>query len=385
MSIDAGIPGMAELAKIVLSEQNMLEHSSILARFCAISFPSPGITSDLDGIQFADENFCLNLEEFMASVDAFRIYSEITGTWKDLALSPERIYPLLMYIIANTIIDLTPAEVPNYYLEFAKKLRPSDCVITFNWDCMVERACDKAGIKWTYPKLIQHDSEMTAEIDSSCVVVIKMHGSVDWREYREGLEVVKTLHTRNDVPIIVSTTTELKKEMEMPHWPPGQFDGIPAEEPYIVPPSHFKSFPVSGLPGLLWTSAYRYLKSATRIEVIGYSLPITDYLPRWLLRLGMLWNDVTGENLVNGIIGYQRCGDEGVADDHESAAYFKNQLNEARLQGLFHDPYIIRDFWDRGAIPITVVDPGANTVEHYRRLIGYNIKHVSVTAVEYFS
>jgi len=385
MSVGAGIPTMDGLTRVVLSEENMRGHASMLGRFCAFAFPvygriDTGMMADEDGSVFAADRFAMNLEQFMAAIDAFRVFSDVTGMWKNLPNNPRRLLPLFMSTLAGTIKALTPQVVPDYYRSFAQHLSPGDCVITFNWDCLVESSCDSVETRWSYPILRQDGDRLVAEVDYDSVIILKMHGSVDWAEFREGLEVQRALHTRDGTPIVVQSATALKEE-RVKYRTLLDADVEPAEVPYLIPPSHFKAFPTVGLPGLLWTAAHEFLVKATRIEIIGYSLPVTDYLPRWLLRLGLLWNHVTSERFVREV---SSCppGDDLLL--HLGVSDITRHLNELRLQGLFHDPYLIRDFWDRAALPIRLVDPSPGAGEHYQKLVGYNVDHDQRTAEEYF-
>src|SRR5688572_5633821 len=99
MSVGAGIPTMDGLTKVVLAEENMRGDASMLGRFCAFAFPvygrlDTGMQADMDGSVFAGERFAMNVEQFMAAIDAFRVFSDVTGEWKSLPNSPERLFPL---------------------------------------------------------------------------------------------------------------------------------------------------------------------------------------------------------------------------------------------------------------------------------------------------
>ncbi len=62
-------------------------------------------------------------------------------------------------------VSLEPA------IRFARCLRPGDAIVTFNYDTIVERACEEVGANWCYP------------FDDKCdekIAVAKLHGSVDW-------------------------------------------------------------------------------------------------------------------------------------------------------------------------------------------------------------
>lgn len=80
--------------------------------------------------------------------------------------------------------------VPPLYIEFAKRLEPDDCVITFNYDTLLERALDAIGKPYRlFSTRFKEVSEFggTVDNDTDEVVVLKMHGSIDWFD-RTGFE-----------------------------------------------------------------------------------------------------------------------------------------------------------------------------------------------------
>ena len=76
----------------------------------------------------------------------------------------------IRFYCAKAIAKLTPApaQVPELYLRFARQLRPSDIVISFNWDCLLESALEAVGRAYTYTW------------DELKIKIWKMHGSINW-------------------------------------------------------------------------------------------------------------------------------------------------------------------------------------------------------------
>jgi hypothetical protein len=101
-------------------------------------------------------------------------------------------------LIGQILAEKMPKQLPDLYLQFARKLCPGDIVITFNYDPLVENACDAVGVQYRlvqarYTRVYQSG---LAEIDTSTkeVVILKLHGSIDWfdrRPYRLRLEEVE--------------------------------------------------------------------------------------------------------------------------------------------------------------------------------------------------
>lgn len=92
--------------------------------------------------------------------------------------------------------------VPDLYLEFARRLEPDDYIITFNYDTLLERALDAIGKPYrlfsTRFKDV-HEYGGTVDDDRDEVVILKMHGSLDWFD-RTGFERRIALHTEMNAP-----------------------------------------------------------------------------------------------------------------------------------------------------------------------------------------
>lgn len=88
-------------------------------------------------------------------------------------------------LIGQILSERTPAagQIPELYVEFARRLRPDDVVLTFNYDVLLERALDQAGVAYRlFPYRYKDVHEFSSTIDASReeVTVLKVHGSVDW-------------------------------------------------------------------------------------------------------------------------------------------------------------------------------------------------------------
>jgi SIR2-like domain len=94
----------------------------------------------------------------------------------------------------DDLSSYVPAKIPELYLKFARKLMPSDIVLTFNYDPLLEYACDAVGTPY---RLVQERYSQVyprggAVVDTSRkeVIILKLHGSIDWfdrRSYRKRL------------------------------------------------------------------------------------------------------------------------------------------------------------------------------------------------------
>jgi len=70
-----------------------------------------------------------------------------------------------------------------FYDKFAKLLQPMDVVITFNYDTIIETILERNKIPFRYhfDKYLRiNGDECELDLDSEEVILLKMHGSIDW-------------------------------------------------------------------------------------------------------------------------------------------------------------------------------------------------------------
>jgi hypothetical protein len=147
-----------------------------------------------DGVQLDSD--AVDFEEFLGFLDT-EFYLELQGsdTWSDEG-NPTQL--LVKRLIAKILIERTPAptRLGDLYLEFARSLQPGDLVLTFNYDVVLERALEAVGKPFRL--FAQRWSKIHYsfdDVDSSRaeVIVLKMHGSVDWfhrGQYRQRCEAL---------------------------------------------------------------------------------------------------------------------------------------------------------------------------------------------------
>lgn len=154
---------------------------------------------------------------------------------------------------------------PSALDRFAKEhLRPTDVVITFNWDITLETALShRASIFNTYSRKGRKKNH---------IVILKPHGSIDWYE-------------RSDLPR--SAADECwKLDDTYVVYPYSDFAEHPTVrelQPLIVPPVAAKEFSAEFLKRT-WRGVYRAVSDATELLIIGYSLPKEDQFARLVLR-----------------------------------------------------------------------------------------------------
>lgn len=135
--------------------------------------------------------------------------------------------------------------------------------ITFNYDCLVEFALEGLNVPFQYG----FGAEDPASVDSNTVDervrLLKLHGSVNWMRQKAGSRTLK----------MVDSYTEVRNA-----------DGVPE----LVPPTWRKLFAHELVE--IWKIALEELKSATRIVILGFSMPETDLHFKYLLAAGLREN-----------------------------------------------------------------------------------------------
>ena len=145
-----------------------------------------------------------------------------------------------------------------YHTTIAKNLRPGDAIISFNYDCLMDDTLRRECPGWSARDGYGVEAPVgyrdwspqgTTEGAPSCVHLLKMHGSLNWREGKQDDESI---------------------ELKMAH-----FDD-PTE--WIVPPLSAKDIAETHVFQRVWKKAWQALSEAELVAVVGYSLPQADVL-----------------------------------------------------------------------------------------------------------
>lgn len=249
-----------------------------------------------DGMALSEES--IDLEEFMTFLD-FEHYLQLRGsdTW-----SPEGNESQLMIrrAIGEVIHSKTPLAhaLPDVYYQFARRLEPSDTVITLNYDIVLERALDHVGKPYRlfphrYKSIDRHGGEIDQDIKD--ITVLKLHGSVDWFDNRHYLELKASMQEAGSKNIrIHGVFDDLKRYgaeplVQGPRLPDDPLlhihrihdadryylrDGCTAV-PFILSPSHVKFVYAEPLLGF-WRGMGQSGAWNLGVCVIGFSLPRHD-------------------------------------------------------------------------------------------------------------
>jgi hypothetical protein len=201
---------------------------------------------------------------------------------------------------------LSLSEVPNEAKRDAAALcsylfRRGDAIITFNYDCLLEHTLHGLGT-WTpcggyggAPGLDpRREYGSTMPANPNGITVLKLHGSVNFgiaQSVRSGED--QWLQVIVDEDLFPGSHAHLGN---MPQWPP------------VTLPSYMKLFGETRTMVHLWHEAAQRVAEADTFVMVGYSMPASDNLSRFLisfctsgpgigphkpLRIGILGGDAT--------------------------------------------------------------------------------------------
>ena len=178
-SCPAGLPTATELWQVILEKAKTF--SGRAAKFHEDLEAYINYCRECDGREIAADK--VDFEDFMKYLD-IEHYLGVRGsdTWSEDGNEGTIVTKTLIgKILAQKINKLT--KMPDLYLEFARRLEPNDIVITFNYDTLLENALDEVGKPYRlfldrYKRVDEYLSEIAEDSDE--VILLKMHGSIDW-------------------------------------------------------------------------------------------------------------------------------------------------------------------------------------------------------------
>lgn len=244
----------------------------------------------------------INLEEFLSYLD-IEHFLGLRGndTWSSegnetqLAIKKQ---------IGQIIHKNTPAQdaLPEYYYNFAEQLSTTDWVLTFNYDTVLERSLDHIGKPYRlfqdrYEKIgLTHN---TVDSSKDEVVILKMHGSVDWfskREFNERYLIAKKALNEHRPKHDIFNDLDKYEAHSIVDGPRSKGDPLTdiyriihaddfyaqdhiTETPFLLSPSHAKL--VYTMPFLgFWEGMGKGGGYNLGMSVIGFSLPEHDVYVR---------------------------------------------------------------------------------------------------------
>lgn len=193
------------------------------------------------------------------------------------------------FFFYHTLCHETAQTRPVYYSAFADlALKPGKkhCIITFNYDMLLEKAmCNlyignnnknplfnrkyysPERLPWTYDipfAQIFCGEPYKVEDDTDVIHYLKLHGSFNWGLCPETKEI--TMYSPVCDPYAYSRFHNGGKQCHVAKH---------AQEPLLIPPTREKDISVPGIRDV-WAKARSFLNEASEVHVIGYSLPDAD-------------------------------------------------------------------------------------------------------------
>lgn len=255
---------------------------------------------ECEGIELQPEK--VDFEEFMGFLD-IEHYLHLRGGryWSRDGYPGQRVVKKLLGQILSARM---PAEIPDLYIKFAQKLQSKDLIITFNYDVLLEQALHAIGKDYrlfAFPFSELDDFGGIIDQDREEVVILKMHGSIDWfdktnylalielnkdegitrlpnsyvfnnRSEDWGIESVLNGLRHEDDPLInlhrIKRVRDLYRMNRSIH-----------ETPWLIPPSTHKIVYADALSGN-WSGLGITGETTFSMAIIGYSLPEHDLYAR---------------------------------------------------------------------------------------------------------
>ena len=201
--------------------------------------------------------------------------------------------------IQQILIDETPSDTPDLYLDFARRLTANDLVLTFNYDTLLEQALECIGTPYTLtPEWWLRDR--SDKPGYKYVDLLKLHGSLDCYDRHYHDDVRRWYREEgNDVPdkdpifgprpsvphehlaqgaVEVHGAHILPRVFRVPNhsnYFPIDHGPFSTVVPFILPPAYDKLLGYDPILDL-WENLHRTLDIFSSIVIIGYSMPPYD-------------------------------------------------------------------------------------------------------------
>lgn len=241
----------------------------------------------------------VDLEEFMSYLD-IEHFLGLRGskTWSKTEGNESQL--MMRKAIGQVIHTRTPKsdKLPDAYYRFAERLSTKDIVITFNYDVLLERALEHVGKPYRlFPDRFKEIGRTSNVVDSELeeVTVLKLHGSVDWFDDRQFLEIKSLLEEQgttrpphhsifaNPSRYGVTPLVEGPRSKDDPLLHLHRIKNVDAyyesdtdlHAPFILSPSHVKFVYADPLLSF-WSGLGRAGGYNLGISIIGFSLPLHD-------------------------------------------------------------------------------------------------------------
>jgi hypothetical protein len=267
----------------------------------------------------------LDLELFMSYLD-IEHYLGFRGS-KAWSQEGNESQLMIRRAIGHVINERTPdpKKLPDFYYRFAEQLSVHDTVLTLNYDLVLEHALKEVGKPFRrFPHRYKEIHDGGGILDSSVeeLVLLKLHGSLDWFDSRYFLELKESAgkkgvpdHVLHSVlgqpdlyglsPLVntdLPTDDDLRYIHQIHHVEKYYSLDKGFNAPFILSPSHIKFVYAKPILGF-WHGLGRSGAYNLGVSVIGFSLPSHDeYIRRGLYQMlsnyGSWWDSKVFDNLL---------------------------------------------------------------------------------------
>lgn len=291
----------------------------------------------------------LDLELFMSYLD-IEHYLGFRGS-KTWSREGNEAQLMIRRAIGHVLNARTPSadKLPDFYYRFAEKLSVHDTILTLNYDLILERALQYVGKpfrRFPYRYKSVNEDGGTLDNDAEELVLLKLHGSLDWFEDRQFIELRKSMRSKGFATSLHSVFDNPSRYNVHPlvdgPLPPGdalshvhwieRVDEYYASDrgfnaPFILSPSHVKFVYAESILGF-WHGIGRTDGYNLGVSVIGFSMPPHDEyirigLYQMISNYGSWWDQ---RMLGNSLKDYVRFVDfrptQGLQDDYRSRYRF---------------------------------------------------------------
>ncbi len=162
------------------------------------------------------------------------------------------------------------------YVSWFSTLTERDTIVTFNYDPVIETLAERCQ----RPYFAENSTSVEQYV--SCPTgnpkLFKLHGSADWYVNLEAKNLSHIQYHKLDTRHYCEHLLSVEKEC------------------LIGVPGIGKKSLKDGILKLLWDDAYSAISNAEHVSIIGYSMPATDNVARWMI-LSALRNNVVGRQV----------------------------------------------------------------------------------------
>lgn len=247
----------------------------------------------------------VDLEEFLSYLD-IEHYLGLRGsdTWSNEGNESQL---MIRRAIGEVIHSRMPPadKLPDCYYRFVESLSPQDKVLTFNYDLILERAFEHVGKPYRlFPSRFKSVSNDMCIVDNDIeeVALLKLHGSIDWFDNRQYLEIKQYFanqgaghldahsvfdHSERYKLTAITDGPRPNKDLLLHIHRAKNIDAYYAYDrnfgaPFMLAPSHVKFVYAESLLNF-WRGMGQAGVYNLGISVIGFSLPMHDEYIRIVL------------------------------------------------------------------------------------------------------